>query len=358
MENKTRKIGALSLSFTIAGCFLGAGYVSGNELWQYFGCYGIKGIYGLIINLALTLIFLSVLIALVRKTGIHEIDRLIIRSNLPVLRKITGALCVFFMFGIFVIMSAGAAALLKNMLKMPEALGALLFCSIVALFSVFGVRGMVKVFSYVVPVLSAVCIGICLYAVLSPGKFDFSASSQNPLLGGYAASAINYVSYNLYGTIGIVAPVALNIKNKRSSVLGVSFGGVILFFTALLIILSLFKNPSASCSELPMLDIALKLSGVLGIIYSVLLFLGMFGTSLSTLVATQNYFESKNTFFKAHRIPCIIALSFTAYAGSLLGFGELISVIYPVCGYLGIISLILICEHLINVKIKEKKTHE
>ena len=29
------------------GCFLGAGFVSGQELWQYFGCFGIQGILGL-----------------------------------------------------------------------------------------------------------------------------------------------------------------------------------------------------------------------------------------------------------------------------------------------------------------------
>ena len=35
-----RKESALRLGFTFAGCYLGAGYVSGQELWQFFGCFG------------------------------------------------------------------------------------------------------------------------------------------------------------------------------------------------------------------------------------------------------------------------------------------------------------------------------
>ena len=44
-----RKESALRLGFTFAGCYLGAGYVSGQELWQFFGCFGWQGIAGLLL---------------------------------------------------------------------------------------------------------------------------------------------------------------------------------------------------------------------------------------------------------------------------------------------------------------------
>ena len=47
-----KKINSLSLCLTFAGCFLGAGYVSGQELWQFFGAYGIGGIAGFIVAIA------------------------------------------------------------------------------------------------------------------------------------------------------------------------------------------------------------------------------------------------------------------------------------------------------------------
>ena len=42
----SQKIGTLRLALTFAGCFLGAGYVSGQELWQYFGAFGARGLLG------------------------------------------------------------------------------------------------------------------------------------------------------------------------------------------------------------------------------------------------------------------------------------------------------------------------
>ena len=39
-----QKIGTLRLALTFAGCFLGAGYVSGQELWPDVGACGAQGL--------------------------------------------------------------------------------------------------------------------------------------------------------------------------------------------------------------------------------------------------------------------------------------------------------------------------
>ena len=46
MENDQKKLGIMQMALTFAGNFLGAGYVSGRELWQYFGVFGKKGLGG------------------------------------------------------------------------------------------------------------------------------------------------------------------------------------------------------------------------------------------------------------------------------------------------------------------------
>lgn len=68
-----RKIGALRLGLTFAGCFLGAGYVSGQELWQYFGAFGAHGLLGLVLAIALLGGTGVVLLRLSARTG-HRDD--------------------------------------------------------------------------------------------------------------------------------------------------------------------------------------------------------------------------------------------------------------------------------------------
>ena len=46
MEEKKWNAGSIGLTF--AGSFLGAGYVSGQELWQFFGSFGGGGLLGVL----------------------------------------------------------------------------------------------------------------------------------------------------------------------------------------------------------------------------------------------------------------------------------------------------------------------
>ena len=42
-----KQIKTMTLAFTYVGCFLGAGFISGQELWQFFGSFGNWGYVGL-----------------------------------------------------------------------------------------------------------------------------------------------------------------------------------------------------------------------------------------------------------------------------------------------------------------------
>lgn len=70
-----KKISASAMCFTFTGCFLGAGYVSGQELYQFFGAFGAAGIVGLFIAVALLGVFNVMLVSIVKSTGDTRIDR-------------------------------------------------------------------------------------------------------------------------------------------------------------------------------------------------------------------------------------------------------------------------------------------
>ena len=103
-----KQIKTFSLAFTYVGCFLGAGFISGQELWQFFGCFGWQGIAGLLLAVALSFFFGVLLLRLVQRTGCDQTDALVIRRPIPLLRDAVGLLQLFFLFGILVIMAAGA----------------------------------------------------------------------------------------------------------------------------------------------------------------------------------------------------------------------------------------------------------
>ena len=82
----------------------------------------------------------------------------------------------------------------------------------------------------------------------------------------------------------------------------------------------------------------------------VMLFFGMFGTSVSSLVAVLTYTGQKSAWLSAHRTLVLLVLTAAAFAGSLFGFGDLIGTVYPVYGYLGMAAMLLVTEHAIHAR--------
>ncbi len=347
-----KNINSLSLCFTFAGCFLGAGYVSGQELWQFFSSFGMNGYIGLILAVILQIVFGIILIRLSMKTGISEMDKIIITAEKPFLRGAFAFLQELFLFGIFVIMAAGAAELFKEVFSLPLWAGAGIFCLIVALLAIKGIGAMVGVFSVFVPLLVAVTAGICIFTLSKNGLPEIAAAqnNNNPLLSNWLLSAFAFVSYNIFGSIGILTPLGDKVKSKKTIFFGVSSAGVLLLAIALGILLVTGSFSQSVNEELPMLFVAEKINPILGYVYAFLLFGGMLGTSLSSTVALVTYGEIKSKKLKSKRVVMIIAICVSALGLSLVGFSDLIGFIYPVFGYLGFVALVMILINFLKCK--------
>ena len=236
-----KKINPLALCFSFAGCFLGAGYVSGQDLMQFFSSFGKAGYIGLFVAIALQVLFGIVLIRLATKTGIFEMDRIGIPWENKALRSVFGILQAVLLFGIFVIMSAGTGALFEQVFGLPFFIGALILCLVTALFAIKGVGAMVGVFSSFVPVLVAVTVGISAFVLSKNGmpQLPSADTTGNPLLSNWVVSALTFVSYNIFGSIGILTLLGKSVKKKSTVYSGVTLGGVMLLVIALGILLSI-----------------------------------------------------------------------------------------------------------------------
>lgn len=341
-----KKLNIFQLSMTLAGCFLGAGYVSGQELWQFFGSYGKPGFLGFLLAMILLFLFCLIILHLANKRNLTDMAEIVIPYEIPWLRTIFGITQVTLLFGIYIIMSAGAASLLEQMLHIPPAVGGGIFCVLVLFLALRGMDGMVRIFSWIVPALVVSTLILGGYLSATHGFSEISAdSAQNPLLGSWIFSACTYVSYNLFGSLGILAPLGGRIVSKKTLVLGVLSGTVLLCVIAVAILGALWAVPDATSTSLPMLQLACELNMGIGYFYAALLFSGMFGTSLSSTLAADVYLREHIPFFrKCPRLP-IILLSLFAWVCSLFGFSELVGFIYPIFGYFGLLAIVGILLH-------------
>ena len=88
----------------------------------------------------------------------------------------------------------------------------------------------------------------------------------------------------------------------------------------------------------------------------IVLLLSMFCNALASLVAMLTYMEQKQAVFRKHKKLTLAAAAVLSWIGSLAGFGDLISVIFPVFGYLSVVFLVCMMVHFIQCKRREKQS--
>ena len=122
-----KDVKGLSLSFTYVGCFLGAGFVSGQELWQFFSCFGPVGLLGFLGTAALFFCVDYSLLRLIMTTGQEDMARMLTPGDRPKLRIAVSVMQGLLLFGVCVIMIAGGSVLLCRPLGVPVWLAGLIF---------------------------------------------------------------------------------------------------------------------------------------------------------------------------------------------------------------------------------------
>ena len=342
-----KEIKTIPLAFAFAGCFLGAGFVSGQELWQFFGEFGVKGYIGLLLACVLLAAFGIVMMRLLQKTGIEKVEEIMVPWDVPVLRTLAGLILNVFLLCVVVIMTAGVGATVEQLLSVPSQIASAVFVLLLGIVALLGISGMMKVFSALVPVIVLATI---FFAVMSWIEFGtdgiLTLSEQahnNPLMPNWFVAALTYVAYNLLGSVGIMAPLGKYLKEKRTIRAGIALGGLLLVLVAGSVLTSLTGYPEAAAEQMPMVALASRLNSTLGIVYGFLLLLGMFSNGLASLVAFMEYVNRHLKVLDRHRRSTMAALMLLVWAASLAGFGNLVGTVFPVFGYIGIAVIVCIC---------------
>ena len=328
---------ARKLAITYVGVFLGAGFVSGQELWQFFACFGPAGFAGFLFSSAIFFIINYILLDLVRATGDQRLSHLLTRGNHTWIKTLVDILQYLFLFGIVVIMIAGAASLIRQFVPLPVPVAGAAFSLLVLLVSLLGLQGLVATFSLLVPVTTALAVILGL-AVSFAGGFRFSpaAGSVSPLLPAWWVGSLTYAAYNLFGTVGILIPFAPLLPDRNTLRRGLGWGTGLLALLAGGILSALMVRPDAGSADLPMAILAGQLHPALGVAYGLLMGLGMFAAALGSLVALINQMMLRWPALGSQKTTVLSSLIIAAFLLSLMGFVGLIGVVYPLFGYVSI----------------------
>ena len=163
-----RKI--LKMGSAFIGIIVGAGFASGQEILQYFTSFGMLGIAGAIVSTAL---FAYLGMALTRIGS-----RMQTTSHKEAIYKISGRylgiivdyIIIFTLFGVGVVMVAGAGSNLNQQFGVPSYIGSLLMVVLVFLTVLLNVDKVVGVIGSITPFLIASVV-LVVYLLLDDAGY-------------------------------------------------------------------------------------------------------------------------------------------------------------------------------------------
>ncbi len=337
---------SLKIALAYIGVIVGAGFASGQEILQYFTSYGIIGTAGTIISIILFGISGKLLVqtGCIMKANSHK--EVIYKIGGNRLGKLLDLIMTFTLFCVGVVMIAGAGANLKQQFGFPLIVGSTLMSLLVIIVSMMDTDQVISIIGSITPFLILFIVFSCLYSINTIdqtfNQLQEVALRQQRNFSNWFVSAINYVSFNT----ALGAPMALVIGGAEKCEKIVSSGGFLGGVTVGILIflshLAMFGKISAIAGyDMPLLELVTSISTKLGFIMTIVLFAMIFNTAVGMFYSLSARFAKQGS-CEFKKILCIFVL--VAYLLSFVGFTDLVSILYPLVGYLGYVFIFVLAR--------------
>ena len=335
-------------SIQIAGTFVslvvGAGFASGQEIMQYFTSFGLVSVFGCIVA-AVIFAFLGMTLAQIgsdlqttsHKEGIHYIGG---RAFGPVLDLLISIV----LFGIAIVMFAGAGATFNQMYNMEPSFGSMLMTLAVVFTLLLNANSIINMIAALMPYLLGVIFILLIYSLFtvdySISELNILAKKQQSASSHWLTSAVLYVSYNIAAGAAMLILMGGTTKDRKAARMGGALGGGVLGLLILLINLALFaKMDIVAGVDMPTLELAKQIHPTVGNIMSIVLLAMIYSTAVGTLyILAVRIVKKENLMMKI----IVILLSLVGFAASLIGFTTLVGKLYTIMGYLGMVLIVAI----------------
>ena len=348
----------LKIASAFIGIIVGAGFASGQEILQYFTSFGYLGTIGTIISTALFAYMGMMLVKLGTRTQATSHKEAIYKvSGYKLLGVIVDYVIILTLFGVGVVMIAGAGSIPSQQFGMSPLVGVIIMSLIVMATVMMNVDKVVNIIGSITPFLILTVIIISIYSLFtmdqSFGDLNAAAIEQPSALSNWFISAINYVSFNVAVGASMSLLMGGNEKDERTSAIGGLLGGLGLGIMIVLSHLAIFsKVDTVAAYDMPLLALVDNLSPILGMFYSVVLFGMVFNTAVSMFFSFAARYTKVGT---SNHKKFVLVTGVVAFGLSFVGFTELVAFFYPLIGYMGLFLILALITAPFRLKKSQQK---
>ena len=334
---------AILISFAFIGTVVGAGFASGQEAMLYFSAFGTQGMWGAVLGSVLMVIAGVTILQLGSYFQANEHMEVLGAISGKVMSWILDIATIVTLFSIGFVMFAGAGSNLNQQFGLPVWIGAVAMLALTIGFGMLDVDKVTGAIGALTPFLLIFVILGCGWTIVNAhpdwSAVNAAAAQVDSTLPNWWISALNYTGLNVMCVVSMALVIGGNTLNTRAAGLGGLLGGIGYLIMLMLLAFSLLlKIDTVSGDDMPLLSLINDINPTLGLIMSLVIFGMIFATSLGMFYALgKRLARGREDKFKM----IYIAACLIGFALSFVGFQTLVSTVYPILGYLGILLIVV-----------------
>jgi len=324
--------------FVLIGTFVGAGFASGKEVFNFFTIYSFNGILSIFIFSFLLFLLINKCLNIKTTLQINSYNEFILFLE----KKYKFFNHKFFLFIIniflassFYIMIIALSSLFDFQFNITKFF-TITWCIIVSFFVFYkkNIKFIYIINSILMPILILFIISLCLFNTnINNINFDEINNSSNIFTAIFMG--LIYFSYNSLLLIPIIFDLKINEKSNKFKT-SLFFSSIILLLTFLINLLLLSFYNFIYNLELPILYISNSSIKIFSYLYFFIILSAIFTTMISSGYSFVSNFSKNN-----YKVKLIIFLLFS-FIFCFFSFSDLINFFYPLFGLLGFTQIFLI----------------
>lgn len=338
----------IKVVFVIIGTFIGAGFASGQEIYLFFFSYGINGLLGILISSILMGYVISKTLIVIKQNNVQNYKEFLeliiykkteknIKNNKnSIIAKVINLIVNIFTLITFFIMIAGFGTYFAQEFGINQLVGSSILAIITYIILNTNVRGVVKANGIIVPILIILVgiIGILNLKNLPLLQIKNYMIPNNNI--EFILQAVLYASYNSILLIPVLITLNKYIKNKKQiNKISILSSGIIAIMSILIFLLLTKVDVDIEKLEMPAIYVVSNMFYILKYLYGFVILGSIFTTAISLGMSfLRNISKNEKSYSHIALIMCI-----TSVVVSKIGFSNLVNMLYPIFGYLGLLQI-------------------
>lgn len=334
------------IAATFIGTVVGAGFASGQEIYQFFGKYEFWGIAGIVLAVLLmgsAGVKVFYFGAILKPQSYQELLFYLLG---PKFGKLIDLIFLLFFIILIGVMFAGCGTIFEtaNLGYWPG----VIFTGVIVMFVLLkGLPGLISANLLIVPLMFIGCLGLSIFAIRTGDIANAGGSINNVYGFKWLLASLQFSAYNLVLAFPVLLSLGRRYPYKKRLISGSWLGSLALGVMAGFIHWSVMIHPLLSKNALPMVILAKNIGSWAYLSYAVVLWGEMFSTLLANCFGVALRLVS----FTGWSYPIwVLILNLTGMVIAEIGFVNLIANFYPIYGYVCFIVLVVLFLKPLPVK--------